>query len=97
MGRSPIDLWATNSVTDIATCVSLCPSVTVGQHLAYRGKIINIMRHDKYLADFFTPKHFGQFRTTFLVNIGYRIGQNLRNVRILHLQLASVTPRWLRH
>ena len=42
------------------------------------------MSTDKYLDNFWTPKYFGHFWTTFLVIIGLRIGQGLRSVRILH-------------
>ena len=50
-----------NSVTDIAMCVSLCPSVTVRERLARRQQPINTICNDKYIGYFWTPKHFGHF------------------------------------
>ena len=74
-----------NSMNDIALCISLWTSVTVGEHLAFRKQLINVTSNDKYLDNFGTPKCFGHFWTTFLVSIRPWIRHDVRNVRILHL------------
>ena len=87
----PHGLIEHNSVNDIALCVSLFTSVTVREHLACREQFINVMSNDKYLVNFWTSKHLDIFWTTFFVSIGLRIGQDLRNVRILHLYSRSIS------
>ena len=72
-----------NSVNDSVKYGSLCTSVTVREHGASREQFNNVMIKDKHLDNFWTPNILGIFWTTFLVIILLRIGQDLRNVRIL--------------
>ena len=74
-------------MNDIAICISLCTSVTASEHLTCREHFLHAMSIDKYLDNIWTPKHLVRF-WTFLVGIGLQIGQDLRNVRILHHQLV---------
>ena len=72
-------------MNDIALCVSVWTSVTVREHLAFREQLINVTSNDKDLDNFRTPRCFGHFLDNIFVRIGLRIGEDLRNVRILHL------------
>ena len=86
----PYGLMEHGSGNDIALCVSLCTSVTVREHLTCRKYFINAMSNDKYFDKFWTPNNIGQFLDTILVSIGLRIGQDLRNVQMLHLYLVCM-------
>ena len=46
---------------DIAICVSLCALLINREHLTCNRQLINVMSNEKYLDNFGTPKHFGQF------------------------------------
>ena len=75
-----------NSVIDIVTCISLCPSVTVKEQLACRKHFINILFIENFFRTVFEHQNnLDIFWTTFWVIIGLRIEHNLRNVRIVHL------------
>ena len=84
-----------NSVRNIAICAPFSPtSVTFIEHHICSEHFLNIMSEDKYLDQFWTPKHFGYFWTTFLVRIGPRFGQDLRNVQNLRHQYKSQMLRY---
>ena len=51
---------------------------------ASREQFINVMSNDKYLNNFWTPKHFEHFWVTFLASIGLWIERDLRTILILH-------------
>ena len=68
----PYGLAEHNSAGDIAMCVSLCTTATVREHLAHTEWFINVMSKDKYLDDFWTPKHYGHFLgTNFWLAFGF--------------------------
>ena len=72
-----------NAVTDIAMCVSLCPSVTVKEHLSCSEQCmhLHILCHDKYQYNFRRQNILDIFWTTFLFSTGFRITHNSRHVR----------------
>ena len=79
-----------SSVNDIEMCFSLRISVTLRERLAWMWQFMNIICNDRYLEIFWMPKRFGHFSTTLPVSIDLWIGQDLRNVRILHFYRAPV-------
>ena len=75
--------WKRDMVAARAVFVST--SVTVRERLVCRKQFIDVMRDDKYLNNFGRQNILDIFWTTLLVSIGLLIGQDLTNIRVLHL------------